>query len=91
MTQWKLYDDNFLEANRIVNNPTGERALHYKVIVYIKESYPQEEITLGLEENQITHLLKGDSFMKGQSTRTPDIKLKCELSNGHTDVVAIDS
>ena len=61
MNNCNVYEDDPIEANKIVNNPTNERELHYTVIFHKTETYPQVEITPWLGENQITNLLRRDS------------------------------
>ncbi len=61
--------------NPQLNNPTGERKLHYKVIRHIQQQYPCVIVVLGLGENQSTEFKRTDSHLKGYTSRQPDITL----------------
>ena len=87
--KWGLIDNDESKANLIVNNPTGERALHYDLVTYIRMNYPNVILTSSLGENQITHLTRLDSYHKGYQRGTPDLELTCKVG-GSVDVVAFE-
>ena len=87
--KWGLIDNDESKAKLIVNNPTGERALHYDIVKYIRKTYPNVILTSSLGENQITHLTRLDSYHKGYQRGTPDLELKCKVGDS-VDVVAIE-
>ena len=88
--RWNLIDDDMsVFFRRRLNNPTGENALHYAVVLHIRKRYSNVILTSGLGENQITHYTRLDSWNKGYERGTPDIELKCKLGE-YTDVVAIE-
>ncbi len=62
-----------------IQNPTGERKLHYKVKKYIEKFYPYVIISAGLGENQTTDFIRMDSKAKGYTKGQPDLELKCKL------------
>ena len=101
-TNWFLYDErnsyrknggliynDGSKAKLIVNSPTGERALDYDILTYIRKTYPNVILTSSLGENQITHLTRLDSYHKGYQRGTPDLELTCKVG-GSVDVVAIE-
>ena len=73
-----------------IQNPTGERKLHYKVKKHIETTYPHVIIAAGLGENQTTDFIRMDSKAKGYAKGQPDLELKCKLGSGFTDMVAIE-
>ena len=75
--------------NPELNNPTGERKLHYKVIKHIQSQYPSVIIIPGLGENQSTSFKRIDSNLKGYIAGQPDIILLSKFGN-YTDVVSIE-
>jgi prophage antirepressor-like protein len=87
--KWGLIDNDESKAKLIVNSPTGERALHYDIVKYIRKTYPNVILTSSLGENQITHLTRLDSYHKGYQRGTPDLELKCKVGDS-VDVVAIE-
>ena len=62
--KWALIDNDESKAKLIVNNPTGESALHYDIVKYLRKTYPNVILTSSLGENQITHLTRLDSYHK---------------------------
>ena len=52
---------------------TNERELHYKVIDFIRDKYPEAVVIPGLGENQTTQQIRSDSFHKGFVGGQPDI------------------
>ena len=84
-----LIDNDESKAKLIVNNPTGERALHYEIVKYISKTYPNVILTGSLSENQITHSTRLNSYHKGYRRGTPDLELKCKVGES-VDVVAIE-
>ena len=42
--QMGLIDNDESKAKLTVNNPTGERALHYDIVKYIRKTYPKRYI-----------------------------------------------
>ncbi|MFM7980668.1 MAG: hypothetical protein ACKPKO_15250, partial [Candidatus Fonsibacter sp.] len=79
--RWKLIDDDNEEAKYKVNNPKGENALHYAVVLHIRKRYENVIITSGLGENQITHYTRMDSYRKGYERGKPDLELKCKVGD----------
>ena len=75
--------------NPELNNPTGERKLHYKVIKHIKNQYPSVIIIPGLGENQSTSFKRIDSNLKGYISGQPDIILLSKFGT-YTDVVSLE-
>ena len=71
-------------------NPTGETKSHYKVRAYIGRKDPDVIISASQGENQTTEFQRMDAKAKGFTKGEPDMKLKCKLGNGYTDVVAIE-
>ncbi|MFM7984187.1 MAG: Bro-N domain-containing protein, partial [Candidatus Fonsibacter sp.] len=84
--QHGTYETPAAAALQIIQNPTGERKLHYKVNKYIEKTYPDVITSAGLGENQTTDFIRMDSYTKGQ----PGLELKCKLGSGIRDVVAIE-
>ena len=89
LEKWGLIDKDESKAKLIVNNPIGERALHYDIVKYIRKAYPNVIVTSSLGENQITHLTILDSYHRGYQRGTPDLELKFKVG-GSVDVVAIE-
>ena len=84
-----LIDHDESKAKLVVNSPTGERALHYDIVKYIRKTYPNVILTSSLGENQITHLTRLDLYHKGYERGTLDLELKFKVG-GSVDVVAIE-
>jgi len=59
---------------------SNERDLHYKVVEFIRKSYPNNIIVPGLGENQKTSAIRYDSKCKGYTSGTCDIL----ILNTHT-------
>ena len=64
--------------------------MHYRVVEYIRTTYPDAETTAGLGEHlQTSHQIK-DGFLKGYKGGQPDIMVIRGLPNGNQDVFAIE-
>ena len=82
-------EDDQSRFNPELNNPTGERKLHYKVIRHIKNQYPSAIIIPGLGETQSSDFQRIDSYCKGYIKGQPDIILLSKFGN-YADVVSIE-
>lgn len=67
-----------------------EDGLHYKVIRYIRTTYPDVQTIAGLGEYQTTDHQRMDGYLKGYVGGQPDIMLIRGLPNGSQDVFAIE-
>ncbi len=86
--QYGVQDDQS-RFNPQLNNPTGERKLHYKVIRHIQQQHPCVIIIPGLGENQSTEFKRIDSHLKGYTSGQPDIILLSKYGS-YTDVICIE-
>ena len=82
-------EDDQSRFNPELNNPTGERKLHYKVIRHTQNKYPCAVILPGLGENQSTDFRRTDSNLKGYISGQPDIILLSKFGN-YCDVVSME-
>ena len=83
----ELIDNDAYNAKLIVNNPRGEKAIHYAIVKYIKMTYPHIVLTNSLAEHLDTHFARLISYHKRYQKGTPDIKLKCKI--GDSDDVEV--
>ena len=67
-----------------------EDALHYRVIEYIRNTYPDAETIAGLGEHLQTKHQRMDGYLKGYVGGQPDIMVLRGLPNGNQDVYSIE-
>ena len=67
-----------------------EDALHYRVIEYIRNTYPDAETIAGLGEHLQTKHQRMDGYLKGYVGGQPDIMVLRGLPNGNHDVYSIE-
>ena len=85
------YSSNDISWKEVFETAVGrEDALHYKVIKYIRATYPDAETIAGLGEHQTTDHQRMDSRLKGYIAGQPDIMVLRGLPNGRQDVFAIE-
>jgi len=85
------YSSNDITWTEVREKAIGrEDALHYRVVEYIRTTYPDAETIAGLGEHlQTSHQIK-DGFLKGYKGGQPDIMVLRGLPNGNQDVFAIE-
>ena len=85
------YSSNDISWNEVYEKAAGrEDALHYRVVKYIRATYPDAETIAGLGEHQTTDHQRMDSRLKGYVGGQPDIMVLRGLPNGNQDVFAIE-
>ena len=68
---WRITSLPKTVSNQIVLR--NEKDLHYKVINFIKDNYPDIIVIPGLGENQTTSQIRCDSYRKGYISGQPDL------------------
>ena len=85
------YSSNNISWKEVFEKAVGrEDALHYKVIRYIRSTYPDAETIVSLGEHLQTDHQRMDSYLKGYVGGQPDIMVLRGLPNGNQDVFAIE-
>ena len=85
------YSSNDISWKEVFETAAGrEDGLHYKVIRYIRATYPDVQTIAGLGEYQTTDHQRMDGYLKGYVGGQPDIMLIRGLPNGSQDVFAIE-
>jgi hypothetical protein len=85
------YSSNNISWKEVFEKAVGrEDALHYKVIKYIRATYPDAETIVGLGEHLQTDHQRMDGYLKGYVGGQPDIMVLRGLPNGNQDVFAIE-
>ena len=85
------YSSNDISWKEVFETAAGrEDGLHYKVIRYIRTTYPDVQTIAGLGEYQTTDHQRMDGYLKGYVGGQPDIMLIRGLPNGGQDVFAIE-
>ena len=85
------YSSNDISWKEVFQTASGrEDGLHYKVIRYIRATYPDVQTIAGLGEYQTTDHQRMDGYLKGYVGGQPDIMLIRGLPNGSQDVFAIE-
>jgi prophage antirepressor-like protein len=85
------YSSNDIFWKEVFETASGrEDGLHYKVIRYIRTTYPDVQTIAGLGEYQTTDHQRMDGYLKGYVGGQPDIRLIRGLPNGSQDVFAIE-
>ena len=85
------YSSNDISWKEVFETASGrEDGLHYKVIRYIRATYPDVQTIAGLGEYQTTDHQRMDGYLKGYVGGQPDIMLIRGLPNGSQDVFAIE-
>ena len=85
------YSSNDISWKGVFEKAVGrEDALHYKVIRYIRSTYPDAETIVSLGEHLQTDHQRMDGYLKGYVGGQPDIMVLRGLPNGSQDVFAIE-
>ena len=85
------YSSNDISWKEVFETAAGrEDGLHYKVVKYIRATYPDVQTIAGLGEYQTTDHQRMDGYLKGYVGGQPDIMLIRGLPNGSQDVFAIE-
>ena len=85
------YSSNDISWKEVFEAAAGrEDGLHYKVVKYIRTTYPDVTTIAGLGEYQTTDHQRMDGYLKGYVGGQPDIMLIRGLPNGSQDVFAIE-
>ena len=69
--QYKMFDNPWNKMIMISN----EKELHYKVVILIRNYYPDAILVAGLGENQDTEKKRLDSYKKGYQRGQPDLMI----------------